>query len=151
MTYKQFRRNTRQREVILRCLQATTCHPTASTLYDLVRKELPRMSLGTVYRNLELLAEIGLIQKLQFSGEANFDGTPDPHPHIHCEYCGRIDDLPIDCCPTLEFTQTSGYKVTGDRLVLSGICPECKAKESEPNNKESVRSEPTSPLNTQDI
>lgn len=130
MTYKQFRRNTRQREVILRCLQSTSSHPTAGTLYDLVRKELPRMSLGTVYRNLELLADIGLIQKLQFSGEANFDATPDPHPHIHCQRCGRIDDLPEDCFPPIEVSETAGYEVTGYRLVLSGICPKCLEKES---------------------
>ena len=93
-------RNTRQRQVILEELQKLTSHPTAAGLYEIVRRRLPKISLGTVYRNLELLARTGLIQKLEFGGgEARFDGNVDRHDHVRCVRCGRVDDIsapPLD-------------------------------------------------------
>ena len=83
MDDKLFKRNSQQREVILDELQKLYSHPTAATLYEAVRKRLPRISLGTVYRNLDLMAKKGLIKKLEFGGsEARFDGNPDQHFHI---------------------------------------------------------------------
>src|SRR5574340_808335 len=89
-----FQRRTRQREVILEELQKVKSHPTAVGLHDLVRRRLPKISLGTVYRNLELLAKAGVIRKLETAGaEARFDGNAGQHHHIRCVGCGRVDDV----------------------------------------------------------
>ena len=80
-----FQRVTRQRRVILEELRKLTSHPTAPALYEVVRRRLPRISLGTVYRNLELLARAGFIQRLDLQGaEARFDGNPEHHYHVRC-------------------------------------------------------------------
>ena len=80
MGTSQFQRNTRQRAVIVEELCKTTAHPTAVELYEVVRRRLPKISLGTVYRNLDLLARLGIIDKLDLSGaEARFDGDVRPH------------------------------------------------------------------------
>ena len=77
------RRKTRQRQVILEELQAVTSHPTAVELHELVRRRLPKVSLGTVYRNLDLLARMGVIEKLEHSGgEARFDANTAEHDHF---------------------------------------------------------------------
>jgi len=133
MTRAPFKRNTRQREVILEELQKVTSHPTAVGLYEIVRRRLPKISLGTVYRNLELMARMGMVLKLEFSGgEARFDGNCERHDHIRCVHCGRVDDLPAE---PLELSKMKhhdcrGYEVIGHRLELLGICPQCKTVHS---------------------
>ena len=87
MTNQPFQRNTRQRDVILGELRNSLTHPTATELYDLVRRRLPKISLGTVYRNLDLLARMGIIQRLEMAGaETRFDGDRRPHDHIRCAW-----------------------------------------------------------------
>lgn len=121
-------RNTRQRQVVLEELQKLTSHPTATMLYEIVRRRMPKISLGTVYRNLELLARRGLIQKLDFAGgEARFDGTVAPHDHLRCVRCGRVDDVSASEVD-LSVAQTNdwgGYQILGHRLEFVGICPRC--------------------------
>jgi Fur family ferric uptake transcriptional regulator len=129
MAEKKRRRGTRQRRVILEELKKVHSHPTAAELYEFARRRLPKISLGTVYRNLELLAADGTIQKLEISGtESRFDGNPEQHWHIRCVRCGRVgdlDDVPADP-PALDSFQTlSGYKILGCRLEFSGLCPQC--------------------------
>ena len=81
-------RLTTQRQIILEELSKVTTHPTASELYDMVRKRLPRIGLGTVYRNLELMAESGMILKIEVGGtQKRFDATTDEHYHIRCSRC----------------------------------------------------------------
>ena len=83
-------RHSRQRDVILEELQAIVSHPSAISLYEIVRQRLPKISLGTVYRNLELLVETGLVQKLQAGGgETRFDGDVRRHDHVRCLGCDR--------------------------------------------------------------
>ncbi|HUT12172.1 MAG TPA: transcriptional repressor [Thermoguttaceae bacterium] len=129
MSDPKFQRNTRQREVILEELRQLTSHPTAARLHEIVRRRLPKISLGTVYRNLELMAEMGAIQKLQFSGaEARFDGNPDRHDHLRCIRCNRVDDLPgvsLDLSPG-DRDDSHGYRILGHRLELLGICAACQ-------------------------
>jgi Fur family transcriptional regulator, ferric uptake regulator len=131
-----FQRNTRQRQVILEELRKLKTHPTASGLYAIVRERLPKISLGTVYRNLEMLCEVGLVQKFEFGGgEARYDGTIDHHDHIRCANCGRLDDV---CCPPLDLPGDSandlgGYTILGHRLEYFGVCPACQASESSSN------------------
>jgi len=139
---RRFQRNTRQRQVILEELQKLTSHPTAAGLYEIVRRRLPKISLGTVYRNLELMAEMGAIQKLTFSGaEARFDGNPDRHDHLRCVRCHRVDDWPgpaLDLSPAGR-DDSHGYQILGHRLEWLGVCPSCQsARDSKPhtNNHE---------------
>lgn len=122
-------RNTRQRQVILEELQKVTSHPTAVVLYQIVCQRLPKISLGTVYRNLDLLTRTGIIQKLEIGGqEARFDGNPTPHDHVRCVKCGRVDDIhgpPLDLVGgrTHDFND---YCVLGHRIEFFGVCPQCK-------------------------
>lgn len=124
-------RITNQRQVILEELRKVKTHPTANELYDMVRERLPRIGLGTVYRNLELLADAGVIQKINTSGtQKRFDGTPDQHYHIRCEQCGRVDDIAMDCQNGLEkkAAQASSYMVTSHHVEFRGICGECRTQ-----------------------
>lgn len=131
-------RNTRQRQVVLEELKKLTSHPTAADLYEITRARMPKISLGTVYRNLELLAENGVIQKLEIGGsEARFDGNPERHYHVRCARCERVDDvhdLPGGFVKR-PVKHLSGYEILGLRLEFIGICPECR-KRSEPGSDE---------------
>ena len=135
MATGKHRRNTPQRRVILQELCQTESHPTASDLYAIVRRRLPRISLGTVYRNLEVLHEDGIIHKMEFAGsEARFDGNISPHYHVRCTECDRVDDV-FSLEPGQkphQPPQLGGYQVTGHRLEYFGVCPDCLDKESFP-------------------
>ena len=132
MKYDRFQRNTRQRQVILEELQKVTSHPTASGVYEAVRRRLPKISLGTVYRNLELLGRAGIIQKLELGGgEARFDGNVEPHDHVRCVRCGRVDDVvrpPLDLMGGPRMI--GGYRILGHRLEFLGVCPACQTHTS---------------------
>ncbi|MCC6123798.1 MAG: transcriptional repressor [Pirellulales bacterium] len=132
-----FQRNTQQRQVILEELRKVHTHPTAAGLYALVRSRLPKISLGTVYRNLEMLHQSGIIQKLEFGGsEARYDGTVERHDHIRCLHCGRVEDVsspPLDL-PGVEGNDLGGYKILGHRFEYLGLCPGCQSCESETNS-----------------
>ena len=126
---KNFQRNTRQREVILEELRRSSAHPTATQVYDLVRRRLPKISLGTVYRNLDLLARMGMIQRMETTGaETRFDGDLRPHDHVRCTACGRIDDLagPAVEVPPEGRRDFAGYQILGHRLEFVGLCPKCR-------------------------
>ena len=96
----------RQRESIKACLMARHDHPTADALYTSIREEYPNISLGTVYRNLNLLVELGEIQKLTCGdGADHFDADTTPHYHFVCRDCGQVYDL-----PSVSYTHLDGYK-----------------------------------------
>jgi Fur family ferric uptake transcriptional regulator len=124
------RRNTRQRKVILEELQKLDTHPSAATLYVLVRERLPNVSLGTVYRNLDVLTKTGVIQKLQTGDtEARFDWNPERHYHVCCVKCGRVEDVHEAHRELLgiEVSEIQGFDILGHKLQFTGICPECRA------------------------
>ena len=126
---KRILRMTRQREVILEELTKVTSHPTADEIYELVRKKLPRISLGTIYRNLEILSECGLITKMEIGGmQKRFDAVTENHYHIRCAVCGRVDDVDGEVLEDIagRFANLNGYKVIDHRLELIGICPSCR-------------------------
>lgn len=126
-------RLTKQRQIILEELCKVTTHPTADDLYQMVRKRMPKISLGTVYRNLELLSDSGIIQKLDIGGtQKRFDGNADTHYHIRCLFCGRVDDLSLDPDFNLEeqANDLTEFEILRHSLEFQGICPECKAKNS---------------------
>ncbi len=122
------KRMTRQRRVILEEIRKENIHPSADEVYEMVRRRLPRISLGTVYRNLEILSEMGEIQKLELSGALKrFDGNPEKHYHIRCINCDRLDDAPMDFSAHLEdkLNGSTDYKIIGHRLEFTGLCPAC--------------------------
>jgi Fur family ferric uptake transcriptional regulator len=120
---------TRQRKVILEEVRKDLDrHLTADEIYDEVRKRLPRISLGTVYRNLEILAELGEIQKLEMAGSIKrFDGNPQKHYHIRCLRCGRLDNAPVAPLQQIEdkLYGATVFTIIGHRLEFEGFCPRC--------------------------
>ncbi len=121
-------RLSRQRKAILKELRKVNSHPTADEVYEMVRKTIPRVSLGTVYRNLEFLSSKGLVLKLGAPGEQKrFDGIPEPHPHIRCAICTQIVDVECDVeVPSLPDTQASGYKILNTNVEFVGVCAQCQ-------------------------
>lgn len=130
MTDSGSQRNTQQRRMILQELRGLTWHPTAAELYQKLRQDLPRISLGTIYRNLELLVKNGTIQKLETSGgKARFDGNPERHDHLRCVRCGELKDLhglPLEV-EDIGLWDLGGYEIYGYLLEFIGICPACRA------------------------
>ena len=119
----------RKRDAILACVRSTTTHPSADWVFEHVKKEIPDISLATVYRNLALFKEQGLITSVAtVNGVERFDGNTKPHVHFICTGCGRVVDLPKIQVPE-ELNQAaardSGGQVTGCQLTFTGICEEC--------------------------
>ena len=117
----------RQREALLRELRSRKDHPTADTLYQELRKEYPRISLGTVYRNLALLCELGEIKKIPCGdGSERYDGFVDPHNHFVCSECGKVIDLTEQTpeCETKVKNKDIGC-VNSYSLIYYGLCKEC--------------------------
>ena len=119
----------RKRDAILTCLRETTEHPSAEWVYSQLKQEIPDLSLGTVYRNLSLFKEQGLITSLgTVNGVERFDANTDPHVHYICTGCGRVLDLHQLRVPE-ELNQAaamnSGGEVTGCQLTFTGVCGQC--------------------------
>jgi len=127
---ERVRRQTRQRQAVLEALCRHGAHPTAGQVYQAVRRQLPRISLGTVYRNLELFVGQGLAVKIQAEGaEARFDGNRRPHGHVRCIRCGRVQDVPKSQLPLRpgEVRRVAGFRILEVHLDLRGLCPSCAA------------------------
>lgn len=121
-------RLTSQRQVILEELRKVKSHPTANDIYDMVRKRLPRIGLGTVYRNLDLLAGYGIIKKLEVGGEQKrFDGDISQHYHIRCVNCGCVEDIAVERQADLDKNAAAccEYKVLDHHVQFNGICVKC--------------------------
>ena len=123
-------RQSRQRDVVLAVVRSTMDHPTAEWVFREARRRLPRIGLGTVYRNLKQLAGAGLIREIHSGGlQARFDGNTGRHYHIRCMGCGRVNDLPMSI--DLRFEQEAGramnYRILGHELEVHGLCPLCQA------------------------
>lgn len=130
----QATRMTKQRSLILEELRNTTSHPTADEIYTMVRAKLPHISLGTVYRNLELLAESDQVLKLEYAGfQKRFDGNIHPHAHVRCERCGKVADVMGAICDVEvpEGINVPGFSVNSARVEFFGVCQECREQEPE--------------------
>ena len=121
------KRYSRQRELIYAALKGTDQHPTAEMIYQWLKPENPNLSLGTVYRNLNLLADEGAIARMAFPVE-RYDAETRPHPHFCCQACGSVYDLslPYDKALDEQALLASGHDVTGHELIFYGTCARCK-------------------------
>lgn len=121
----------RQREAIKDFLATRKDHPTADTVYLNVKEEFPNISLGTVYRNLTLLSDIGEILRLRVGdGVDHFDFTVDPHYHFICMSCGSVIDLEMDSIDSINDTAGAGFtgQVEGHVTYFYGTCNDCLTK-----------------------
>ena len=120
----------RKRDAILNCLRQTTVHPSAEWVYAKLKPEIPDLSLGTVYRNLALFKQQGLITSLgTVNGVERFDGNIDPHVHFICSGCDAVIDLPeVQVPETLNSSaeQSVGGKVSSCLLTFTGKCKTCQ-------------------------
>ncbi|MBI4301505.1 MAG: transcriptional repressor [Chloroflexi bacterium] len=127
-------RKTFQRQTILEQLRRMKTHPKAEDLYRMVRKRIPTLSLGTVYRNLNLLREQGLILELALGRDAShWDGDPHPHPHFVCRGCNRVVDLALPRGAELVqgVEEETGFEVSTYQLEFYGLCQKCLGKQKE--------------------
>jgi len=135
-SHNQFRM-THQRQVILQELRKTKTHPCADEIYFMVRRLIPHISIGTVYRNLELLSKMGFIKKIEFDGnQMHFDGNPEKHYHVSCIVCHRIDDIPTNVVKKLEFSleEIEGYNILDHTLHFIGVCKQCRSRVKSKDN-----------------
>ena len=123
---------TPQRLAVYEVLSRTKAHPNAETIYNKLQPNYPTMSLATVYKTLDILSEIGLVQVLNVGEESfRYDANTESHPHVHCVQCGRVDDIfDVDDSEFMErLTQKTAYQLTGKQLYFYGICPSCQKKQ----------------------
>ena len=128
------RRVTKQREAVFKVLRNTHSHPTADQIYDEVREEIPNISKGTVYRNLQVLREDGCISELNINGTLNrYEEKQENHYHFRCEQCGRVFDIdePVNTEIGKRVAERTGFKVLSHQTEFRGLCRECqKSKNS---------------------
>lgn len=123
-------RRSRQRDVVLEIVRSTMDHPTAEWIHRQARRRIPRIALGTVYRNLKRLAAEDLIREVHTAGQpAGFDGNTGRHYHIRCLGCGRVHDLPMSVDTRLEeeAARATNYRIVGHHVEVLGLCPACQA------------------------
>lgn len=124
-------RMTNQRRIILEELRKVDTHPTVDELYTIVKARMPHISLGTVYRNLDLLADMGEVLRIDSAGNMRrFDGRVEPHRHVRCQACGRVADVFTDGKdePVIGSLRVPGFRITTVRVEYDGICEECERK-----------------------
>ena len=123
------RRATKQRAAILKTLRNTRSHPTADQIYDAVRQQIPNISKGTVYRNLQVLCEDGAISELNLIGSlSRYEEKQSRHYHFRCEQCGRVYDLdePVKTEINKRIAQRTGFKISSHRMEFRGLCKACQ-------------------------
>lgn len=120
-------RETPQRKKILNVLCSTSSHPTADWIYAEVKKEFPRLSLGTVYRNLRILRDQGRVLELPFGDTFDrFDGRVTPHSHFVCKKCHQIHDVEEEFPPLPSSTTKGMNRVEEVRITYYGVCSDCQ-------------------------
>ena len=120
-------RNTKQLEVVWNAIKDETSHPTADQVYDKVRKYLPNVSLGTIYRNLQKLVADEKLQVLMLGRSQHFDPLVRRHQHFICEKCSRVFDVLVETADDVRPAKLphAGFKVTSHQLAFYGACKRC--------------------------
>ena len=123
------KRNTIQRSLVFEAVNKLRCHATADEIYEAIVTEHPNISRATVYRNLNLLSEMGDIRKIEIPGGADrFDHMCHDHCHVKCEKCGRVLDVDMVYITGLEknIKNVCGFAFTGNDILFRGVCPDCQ-------------------------
>ena len=118
----------KQRTQVLKTLQENVVHPTAEYLYDILKKKNPKISLATLYRNLNQLANAGMIKRIEGLGNsAHFDHNTHRHYHFICDKCKKVYDINADVAPDIipKTEKETGFCITGHDIVFHGMCREC--------------------------
>ena len=118
----------KQREIILKTLQSNVVHPTAEYLYSILKETEPNISLATLYRNLNQLAENDIIKKIDgLDSSSHFDHNTHQHYHFICEKCKRVFDISADVAPDIvqKAEQQTGFLIKKHDIIFNGICKEC--------------------------
>ena len=125
------KRNTVQKMKIMEYLMSTKCHPTAEVVYAEVSKEIPTISLSTVYRNLNTMADEGEILKFEIGNEAHFDADTSFHHHVYCKVCKNVFDLHDQEIAKyiVENAKIPNFKVETTNLIFLGRCCNCFSEE----------------------
>ncbi len=121
-------KHSRQRDAIRENLMGRYDHPTAETVYMDIKEDFPNISLGTVYRNLSLLSDLGEIQKISTgAGPDRFDGNPKPHCHFQCRKCYQVLDIPFEHPEELNAHASKNFAgiIEGNSIQFYGLCPSC--------------------------
>ena len=122
---------TPQRLAIYQVLSNTTQHPCAEAIFNELQPHYPTMSLATVYKTIEILREIGMVQVLNVGEDSfRYDATVENHPHVRCMACGRVDDIfDVDDAAFMDkIAEKTAYRISGKQFYFYGICPECQKK-----------------------
>ncbi len=122
-------RNTIQKQLVLEAICALRNHPTVDEVYKYIAEKYPGISKGTVYRNINMLVNTGLLARISCpSGPDRFDDVTQKHYHINCRRCGRFVDVPLDYHINLNdlVSDLTGYKVDSHDIVFNGLCPVCR-------------------------
>jgi Fur family transcriptional regulator, peroxide stress response regulator len=123
------RRNTKQRGAIQKFLAGTRSHPTVDVIYENVKKEISNISIGTVYRNLKVLKEDGLITEINLQGDiGRFEIKQEKHYHFYCGLCGKVTDIdmPLDEKLNERVASRTGFKVSSHQIEFHGLCKNCQ-------------------------
>ena len=126
-------RLTPQRVELLRLIAVSKGHPSASQLYETIRRRFPTMSPATVYKTLALLKDMGQVLEIDLPDDRHYDGNrPGPHAHLICSRCRRIadGDLDVDRAAIRRLEKASGYRITSPRFTFYGLCPDCQVRQS---------------------
>ena len=121
-------KHSRQRDAIRDNLMSRCDHPTAETVYMDIKEHFPNISLGTVYRNLSLLSELGEIQKIVTgAGPDRFDGNVNPHCHFQCRVCYNVLDIPFEYPEEINAHASKSFPgiIEGNSIQFFGLCPDC--------------------------
>jgi Fur family peroxide stress response transcriptional regulator len=123
------RKHSKKRDAILELVRSTNSHPGAQWIYDRLKPAIPDLSLGTVYRNIGIFREEGLLEYVgTVNGEERFDADTSPHSHAVCTVCGRVLDLPEAVRTKLAGgfqTEIPGFTIDMRHTVFYGLCKEC--------------------------
>ena len=123
----------KQRELIYQWVVEHPVHPTADAVYDALRPLAPKLSLGTVYRNLNLLADTGALTKIPVSGGSDrFDGRTDRHYHMVCTHCGEVYDVDLPELENIEqsILERTGFWVENYQMLFHGRCRGCSMEQA---------------------
>ncbi len=125
------RRFSKQRKLIYDTIVENAVHPSADVIYAQLHESHPELSLGTVYRNLSVLSEMGAIKKIDSRLKSErYDGRTDDHYHMVCEECGRLYDVVTDyqCNLVPEAQKMTSHQLKGHNIIFYGICEHCEKK-----------------------